>query len=211
MVKFIRSHFLNSKFCALLIFLFLQSFSPHLFSQNLNPGDKIKLTVYNVSDVLSEEYFVQEDGTIHLPYIGAVNTKDNPSQKIRAEIRERYKVLYQELELHIQLLYKVNILGEVNNPGIYYVTGAERISDVLAIAGGETRDANLKKIILTRDNGSRTINAKKILQDGKQISDLHLQSGDKIYVKKKFINTRSITVTISALALLLATYSTFYK
>jgi polysaccharide export outer membrane protein len=211
MVKLIRSYFLTGKFCCLLILLILLSFSSQLFSQNLNPGDKIKLTVYNVSDVLSEEYFIQEDGTIHLPYIGVVNTKDNPSWKIRTEIRERYRVLYQELELHIQLLYKVNILGEVNNPGIYYVTGAERISDVLAIAGGETRDANMKKIILVRNNSSRTINGKKILEKGKQISDIQLQSGDKIYVKKKFINSRSLTVTISALALLLATYSTFYK
>lgn len=118
-------------------------------------------------------------------------------------------MIYADLELHIQPLYKVNILGEINKPGLYYVSGTERISDILAMAGGITRDANLKKILLIQESSKTRINGKRILQDGLSAADIRLRSGDKIYVNKKWIGTRGVAVLISSLALMLAACGTF--
>lgn len=179
------------------------------FGQQLSPGDKIKLTAFNITDAISGEYFVQEDSTVYLPYIESVDTRKRSAERLRREILAKYRVIYADLELHIQLLYKVNVLGEINKPGLYYVSGTERISDILAMAGGITRDANLKKILLIQENQKTRINGKRILNDGLSAADIRLRSGDKIYVNKKWIGTRGITVLISSLALMLGAYSTF--
>lgn len=189
--------------------MFLVAISLNGFSQQLSPGDKIKLTAFNITDAISGEYFVQEDSTVYLPYLESVDTRDRSTDELRREILEKYRVIYADLELHIQLLYKVNVLGEINKPGLYYVSGTERVTDILAMAGGITNEANLKKILLIQDDNKTRINGKRILKDGLSAADIRLRSGDKIYVNRKLIGTRGVTVVISSLALMLAAYSTF--
>lgn len=204
--------FLSPRLCSLFFILILVGISPHLFPQQLHPGDKVKLTVYNISDARTEEYFVQEDGAVYLPYVGLVTTSDRPIDSVRTEILSKYNSIYQDLEIHIQLFYKVNILGEIDKPGVYYVTGAERVSDLLAMAGGDTRDTNLKKIILIRQNTNKTvIDTKEILKQGKPDADVLLQSGDKIYVPRSWFASRGVTVVISSLALMVAGYNAFRR
>ena len=191
------------------MFMFLITISPIGFSQQLSPGDKVKLTAFNITDAISGEYFVQADSTVYLPYLESVDIRDRSTDELRREILEKYRVIYADLELHIQLLYKVNVLGEINKPGLYYVCGTERVTDILAMAGGITNEANLKKIFLIQEDNKTRINGKRILNDGLSAADIRLRSGDKIYVNKKWIGTRGITVLISSLALMLAAYGTF--
>lgn len=182
--------------------LWILGFSPVLFAQQLSPGDGVKLTFYNISQDVSGDYFVQPDWNLQLPYIGAVNVKNRNFRSIRAEIVKRYEDIYRRPEIIIQPLYKINMLGEVDRPGIYYVSGVEKLSDLLAMAGGETRDANLNKIYLIRDNQKIDINAKEILQNGQRLNDIGLYSGDQIYVSRKSWISRNTSVVISGGALL---------
>ena len=172
-------------------------------AQEVSPGDGIRLAFYNITDEISGDYFIQTNGTIQFPYIGIIQTDDRTYTDIRDEIFTKFSEFYRDPELTIQPLYKINVLGEVTRPGTYYFTGVEKLSDLLAAAGGETRHSNLNNIALIRGDQKIKIRAKEILTEGKLLNDLGLQSGDKVYVpKKKLSSFRNASVVISAMALI---------
>lgn len=171
-----------------------------LGAQQLRPGDGVRITFYNIPDKISGDYFITRDGKVPLPFIGAVATEGKDFGDIRREIFNAYDSLYRNPELTIQPLYKIKILGEVRNPGVYYATGVEKLSDLLAQAGGQTDDANLKKIYLIQNGVKKNINAKEMLEKGNLISDYGLRSGSQIYVPKKWLNIRKTSVILSGVA-----------
>ena len=176
------------------------------FSQQLNPGDGVRLTFYNISDAESGDFFVQKDGNIQLPYIGLVQTNNRNFEILQKEILKKYKSIYRDPELTVQPLYKINVLGEVRNPGMYFVTGVEVFSDLMAMAGGETQDANIGKVLIIREDEKMQIDAREMLQKGEKLREIGLKSGDQIYVsRKKILGLNNATVLISLAALVVTT------
>ncbi len=203
-----KSYELNSAikllFCLFIAWSFLTATTA--FSQPLNLGDGLRLTFYNISDAESGDFFVQKNGNIQLPYIGLVQAAGRDFEILQTEVLEKYKSIYRAPELTVQPLYKINVLGEIHKPGMYYVTGVEIFSDLIAMAGGETQDANLGKVLIIRNNEKLAIDAKEVLQDGKKLREIGLQSGDQIYVsRKKIIGFNNATVLISLAALVVTT------
>ena len=182
-----------------LIIIFLLSFK-FSYSGQFTPGDGVRITFYNITDQISGDYFVQTDGNIQLPYIGLIKTGERNFEGIRSEIIEKYESLYRNPEITVQPLYKIRILGEIRKPGIYYVTGVEKLSDVLALAGGETENSNLNKIYFIQNDKKININAKEMFEKGKKISDIGLKSGDQIYVPRKWLSLRKASVILTAVA-----------
>jgi len=181
------------------VFIFFISFRSS-YSQQFTPGDGVRITFYNISDQISGDYFVQTDGNIQLPYLGLINTVDRNFESIRTEIISKYGTLYKNPEITVQPLYKIRILGEIRKPGIYYVTGVEKLSDVIALAGGETENANLNKIYFIQNDTKMNINAKEMFEKGRKISDIGLKSGDQIYVPRKWLSLRKASVILTAVA-----------
>jgi polysaccharide export outer membrane protein len=77
----------------------------------------------------------------------------------------------------------VYVMGEVNRPGAYRLTPGMSFLDVLAKAGGPTREASKKKIHLVRPSTgeSQKININDFI-DGKERRDYGVQVGDIVYV-----------------------------
>ncbi len=180
-----------------------------VMAQQLNIGDGVRITFFNISDPISGDYFIQADGYIQLPYIGLVEATARNFEDVRQEIVTKYDSLYRNPELTVQPLFKISILGEVKSPGLYYVTGVEKLSDVIAMAGGETSDANLEKIYFTRGEKRININAQDILEKGRKLQEIGLKSGDRIYVPRKWwVGVRNASVIISAATIILVTIIT---
>ena len=173
---------------------------PDTHAQKLQLGDGVRLTFYNIEDNISGDYYVMQDWTIQLPYVGLVQVRDQAFESLRTSIIDSYQTIYKDPELTVQPLFRINVLGEVNAPGIYYVTGFERLTDLLATAGGETQEADLDKIFLLRDGEQIDINAKKILQQGQILQDFGLESGDQVYVSRVgLVSFRNASLLISGL------------
>lgn len=185
--------------CFAVVIIFFVSFHS-VYSQQFTPGDGVRVTFYNISDQISGDYYVQTDGNIQLPYIGLIKTSDRNFETVRAEIISKYESLYKNPEITVQPLYKIRILGEIRKPGIYYVTGVEKLSDVLALAGGETENANLNKIYFIQNDTKININAKEMFEKGRKISDIGLKSGDQIYIPRKWLSLRKASVILTAVA-----------
>jgi len=195
---------MKKKLFALSIVMVLLLFAT-ITAQDLKPGDGVRITLYNISDQISGDYFIQQTGKIQLPYIGLINVQNRNFNDIHQEIIAKYDSLYRNPEITVQPLFRVSVLGAVQNPGIYFVTGVEKLLDVIALAGGETKDANLNKIYLVHKNSRIDINAKDMIQRGKKVQDIGLNSGDQIYVPKKWLSgAKNISIIVSGVAVLVA-------
>lgn len=192
----------------LCIFISLNS-----YAQKINPGDGIRISFLDVKDVTTGDYYIQPNGLINLPLIGIVNTKNKDFEEIKKEIVSRYSSLYKDPQLSVNALFKINILGEVRNPGFYYVSDDEKFTALLAYAGGATESADLSDIKLIRNFKQIDIDLETIIEKGSTGSDIILQSGDQVFVPRSWWANNSVwvTVAISAAALIATTYALLFK
>lgn len=182
------------------------------FSQKLNPGDGVRITLLNIPETVSGDYFIHEDGTLQLPLIGSLIADKVEFVSIKKEIQTKYSALYKEPDLTIQPLFRINVLGEVGKPGLYYVTGVEKISSLIALAGGETPDADLSNIKMVRNGVEMNLNGKDILAQGGTVNDIGLSSGDRIYVPREWwVSAKNTTFIISGIAVLVTLIGFFIK
>lgn len=187
----------------LFITLFIFTAGTSVRAQYLNPGDGVRITFFNISDKISGDYYIQQDGKLQLPYIGLISTDQLPYPEIRAEIKTKYDSLYRNPELTIQPLYKINILGEVRSPGYYYVTDVEKLTGIFALAGGVTGDADLDNVYIIRNDKEIELDAQSLIESGSTMGDIGLQTGDRIFVPKTWwASARGITIILSVVSVL---------
>lgn len=170
----------------LLIILFMNLMLSGIFAQQLNPGDGVRITFLNITDQITGDYFIQQDGNLQLPFIGLIKTTNIDFKTIRQTIFNKYGELYKDPALTIQPLIKINILGEVRNPGYYYVTDVEKMTGILALAGGVTGAAATDDIYIIRNDKEIKLKKSEIIEKGNTAADLGLQSGDRIYIPRSF-------------------------
>ena len=181
-------------------------------AQQLNPGDGIRVIFYNITEPISGDYFIQQDRNLQLPFLGLVSTDNKDFEQIRLEVEEKYSDLYRNPELTIQPLYRINILGEVREPGFYYVTDVEKLSGIIALAGGETADADLDNLYIIRNDEEVEVDAETIIKEGESAKDFGLQSGDRIFVPRQWwVSARNTAVIVSGLAVIVTIISLFVR
>ncbi|MEE9432437.1 MAG: polysaccharide biosynthesis/export family protein [Melioribacteraceae bacterium] len=195
-----------------LVLFILVLFSIKTTAQVLRPGDGINLSFLNITDKIKGQYYIQDNGNIQLPYLGLVNTVGRDFAAIRNQIVKEYSKIYRNPEINIQPLFRIDVLGEVGKPGVYYATGYETFTDILAKAGGETNDADIDGIFILRNESKMEIDLEAIFESGNTFSDIGLQSGDKIYVPRTFwVNARDASILVSGVAVLVGIVSLFTK
>lgn len=161
-------------------------FNTSSYTQILNPGDGVRIIFYNINDNISGDYYIQQDGLLQLPFIGNIDTRNRDFKFIKNQIVTKYDSLYKNPELTVQPLLRINILGEVRNPGYYYVTDVEKITGILALAGGVTGAAASKEIYILRGEEEIELNVSELTAKGNTAADFGLRSGDRIFVPRSF-------------------------
>lgn len=170
----------------LLIVLLVNLIIPGIIAQALNPGDGVRITFLNITDQITGDYFIQQDGNLQLPFIGLVKTTNIDFKTIRQTIFDKYSELYKDPALTIQPLIRINILGEVRTPGYYYVTDIEKMTGILALAGGVTGAAATDDIYIIRNDQEIQLKKSEVIEKGNTVADLGLQSGDRIFIPRSF-------------------------
>jgi polysaccharide export outer membrane protein len=167
-----------------------------LFAQDYLVGEEdiLKVTVYDHPD-LTAVVRISGEGIIKLPLIGDVKVAglsvSQISEKISRLLADGYIV-----DPHVSVFVeefrskKTIIMGQVNKPGIYALSGSTTFLELLSKAGGLTKDAGDRAIIKRRaaSPGSAekviTIDLRKLLEEGDTSSDLPLMDNDNIYIAK---------------------------
>ncbi len=182
------------------------------YAQELNPGDGIRISFLDIQDVITGDYYIQPNGLISFPLIGVINTNNKDFKEIKSTIVVRYDSLYKDPYISVNALFRINILGEVRNPGFYYVSDNEKFTAILAFAGGTTEAADLNDIKVIRNFEEYQIDVETIIKEGSTASDFGLKSGDQIFVTKNWWTDNSgwVTIAISAAALLVTIWAVLF-
>jgi protein involved in polysaccharide export with SLBB domain len=146
----------------------------------LQPGDIVRLKIWREPD-LSGEFQVDERGEVVFPKLGPMRVSQLSADSLKATLISTYTTYLRDPSIEVTLLRRVNVLGQVKNPGLYQVDQTQTIADVLAQAGGATPDGKLDKVELIRGGkrtGIRLDRDAYLFQSG-------VQSGDQIWVPQK--------------------------
>jgi len=152
----------------------------------LGPGDSIRVQLFgNVNGIY--EFEVSRDGVLNLPEIGPVVVAGIPFSEFRADLDKRVQEMLIGTQVSVTMgqlrTIRVYVLGDVNKPGSYVVSGLSTISGALYRSGGVSPIGSLRDIQLKR-NGKivSSLDAYDLLVRGDMSSNSRLQPGDVIFV-----------------------------
>ncbi len=133
------------------------------------------------------ELMVQRDGSLIVPGFGKISVTGKTLEDTEAAVNGLIESTSVGVEAYLSLSevrdVQVLLLGGVESPGIYTLSGGSSILGALNVAGGISETGSYRKIDLRRQGETiKTIDLYDIFVFGKYTSDLGLRSGDTIYV-----------------------------
>ena len=158
----------------------------------LGPGDEVIIDIWGTNQATIRQT-ISPEGTINIPDIGVVNlngmTVKDADSYMRRKLGQIYSVDGEDAKSEIKLTLgnirtiQVNLMGEVANPGTYYLSSLSNLYHALHRAGGVSELGSLRDIQLVR-NGKKiaTVDVYDFILDGKMEGNLILEEGDIIIV-----------------------------
>lgn len=160
----------------------------------IGPEDVLQITVFDVPD-LNQTVRVANDGTIGLPLLGRVEASGLTSDQLRDRLeKELGKNLVQNPQVSVFVQQyqarPVSIVGAVEKPGLYQITGPRSIVEMISLAGGLAKrntGAAGKMVYVTRPSGFNNLKivpGMKLLAPNKLGIDLK----DLLYTQAEGLN-----------------------
>jgi len=152
-------------------------------------GDVLEIFVWR-NEQLSRQIVVRPDGKISLPLIQDIQAEGLTVLQLRDEITRKFAehVNHPRVTIIVSQInsYRVSVLGRVQRPGVYPITGNTTLLEAITMAGGFTEWANKRKItVITHQGGQEkkiTVNYKKIASGKDPSQNIVLKRGDTIIV-----------------------------
>ena len=152
----------------------------------LGPGDSVRVQLFgNVNGIYEHE--VSRDGVLNLPEIGPVTVAGIRFSDFRDDLENRVERMLIGTQVSVSMgqlkTIRVFVLGDVNRPGSYVVSGLATISSALRQSGGISSVGTLRRIQLKRNGAVITnFDVYDLLVRGDTSGDRRLQPGDAIFV-----------------------------
>ncbi len=111
----------------------------------IGPEDLLEISVFE-DEKLNKMVRVSSQGNISLPLLGILRVKGLTANELEKEIRDLLAEKYFQ-DPHVSVFIKefrnqrISVIGVVEKPGVYDVTGQKTVLDMLAMAGGLKNDA----------------------------------------------------------------------
>jgi polysaccharide export outer membrane protein len=161
--------------------------------------DVLKVTVWGHED-LTRQVVVSADGTFQFPLVGDVRASGLTPGAIETQLRDllgKDYLVNPQVSVSVQEYrsQRVFVLGEVEKPGTYALTGQTMLLDVLSQAGGPGKSAGRQVVVVRAPAsegpvtpgaaGSTTLRANlRRLLDGVAGENIALQNGDTVFIPK---------------------------
>jgi polysaccharide export outer membrane protein len=157
-------------------------------------------------------YRVSQKGTITIPMLGEIMLAGLSLEEAQNRLRETAEEFLIDPHIQIKFLnYKVDLLGEVRFPGIYYnYEGKISILEAIGMANGITDFADIKNTLVKRHVGNKVVTIKLDLTDSSVYSSdvFYLQPNDLVYIppsklKRRQVNVQTYSMVLSTISVLL--------
>lgn len=152
---------------------------------NLNPQTNGSMFA-SPANFYMDGYTINPDGKITLPVIGEVSVKDMTTEEAQNVIQKAAdKYLTKAIVIVKLTSFKVTVLGEVKNPGYYYVFNSQAtLLEGLGMAGDLTPVGNRQNVKLIRQTpgGSEVVMLDLTDADLLKSQYFFMMPGDVLYV-----------------------------
>lgn len=183
-----------------------QLFSP---SKTASYGGGTQSDFGLVSSQYLNGYRVDQKGIIQLPVIGEVKVDGMTEEAANIVIQKRVNEYFKDATVRVKILtYKITVLGEVRNPGVYYnYDKSITVLDALGLANGTTEYASIKKVLVLRTTASGKKSYRLDLREKSFMSSeaFYLIPNDILYIepdnyKNSAFNTTVFSLTLAAIS-----------
>jgi len=157
--------------------------------------DDVLSLSFSLSPELNRKVTVQPDGFISLEGAGDLYVQGLTVRELVEAVKKAYAGILHDPIIDVDLIDFqkpfFTVFGEVGKPGQYTIRNDITVTQAIAVAGGFTPTAKTQVFLYRAVSANwaevRELKLKDLL-NGKNVSeDLHLRSGDMIFVPEKFI------------------------
>jgi len=162
----------------------------------LGPEDVIKIDVLNVPELSKTTVRIANDGMISLPLIGRVQAAGLTAEQLRKELADKWGENYlQDPQVTVFVdefkAKPVSVIGAVEKPGLYPLTGRRTLIEMLSMAGGfgkKGTSAAGRTVLVTRKSG---------FGDLQPVDGMHVRGPDQIEIDlNRLLYTRDEALNI---------------
>jgi polysaccharide biosynthesis/export protein len=152
--------------------------------------DVLTVNVWKEPDI-SRSVTVRSDGKVSLPLIGEVQATGRTPKELESDIAKGLHDYISEPEVTVIVQesksQRFSILGQVQRPGSYLLSGSMRVTDAIAVAGGFRDFAKVKSVRVLREQAGGTqislhFNYKDVIKGMNPEQNVQLEPRDTIYV-----------------------------
>lgn len=152
----------------------------------VGPGD---IFSFNIWGALEEQVplIVSPEGKLLVPSVGEIDVDRRPLSEVQALVLEKASSYYEKSRVTLTLealrFFRVHVVGEVEYPGTYVAQAVDRVSSMIAEAGGVTEWAWKRGIELRHPDGRIDFfDLAAFEQEGNLEQDLFVNGGSVVYV-----------------------------
>lgn len=176
----------------------------------IRPGDVVRVLVWGHVE-LSGEFPIDENYNLLYPLIGSINVRSLSVGQLRDQLNSGLSQLFQRPFLTLTPLFRVAVLGEVVRPGLYSVDPTLTVFDLLALAGGPTRQANQDRLQLIRSGENIRVSLEPAAIARSTLRELGVRSGDQLVVPRSWFTRDDLSLVLQIASFILLTYTVFRK
>lgn len=140
--------------------------------------------------MVSSGYPVDQDGDVHLPYVGAIKVAGLTMRDVYNEFTQQFRTYIKKPEFTVQVASyrskRVYIAGEVKSPGVLPVIDIPMtLPEALGRAGGYTSMGNAGAVEINRDGKRYTVDIPELTAHGINPARILLKDGDMVRVPSR--------------------------
>lgn len=160
----------------------------------LQPADRITISYIDVGPQgnpieRSNVFTIRPDGTIFHELLGSVSIANMTIMEAEELLTQNFSQFFTQPKVALSVLEKTSIkvilYGEVSRIGVFPVKPNTTIAEFIIEKGGTTPDADISRIAISRNDGSKIIfDMERYLYSNEPINNVVLKDKDKIIVPR---------------------------
>jgi len=155
--------------------------------------------IYFVSgDISNISCRVSPEGRLFIKSVGSIDvgglTLREAIDKIAGAVDKNYAGSEFEIQMTDFRFTRINIIGEVTRPGLYYVPAVWRASEAIDLAGGITTEASLRHIVLRGDKDEYPVDLVRFNAIGNAGDNPFVCKGNSLLVPRRQASDKYVSV-----------------
>lgn len=167
----------------------------------ITPGDQLQIETWR-EEFYSGVFTVDAQGRITLPKVGEWTVAGLSRDALRDRLVSAWGETLRDPVVQVTVLRRIRVLGEVMNPGVFYLDETMSVADALALAGGRTPLARDGEVVFRRGGPLQSfVEATPESIDVRldtRLGALQVQTGDELFVPREGWWARNLVPVMTA-------------